>query len=60
MSMARLREYAKKNPEQVGSRLRQFRAQAMDEDRWGLTAEPVTLVGQDAADPLASPPGSSA
>ena len=41
--MARLREYAKKDPEQVESRLRQFRVKALEKDRWGLTAEPVTL-----------------
>ena len=42
VSIARLREYAKKDPEQVGSRLRQFHSQALEKDRWGLTAEPVT------------------
>ena len=43
VSVARLREYAKEDPEQVGGRLRQFRREAIDEDRWGLLAEPVSF-----------------
>ena len=40
VSIGRLREYAKESPEQVGSRLRQFHAQVLDEGGFELTDEP--------------------
>ena len=43
VSMARLREYAEDDGDQMGSRLRQFKYQAVDADRWGLLSEADSL-----------------